>query len=160
MAKVIMICGKLCCGKTTYARSMIGKGNAVLLSIDEIMLMMFGQHCGDMHEEYAARTEKYLLDKAVEIIKAGTDVVLDWGFWRKEQRTRVKEFFRSNGILCEMHYIEVSPDIWQRRIAKRNAGVLEGTENAYYVDGNLARKFENLFEYPDDGEIDLYYPEN
>ena len=160
MAKVIMICGKLCCGKTAYAREIMGKGNAVLLSIDEIMLMMFGQHCGDMHDEYAARTERYLLDKAVEITKAGIDVVLDWGFWKKEQRMRAKEFFNSHGIRCELHYIEVIQDTWQRRIAKRNAGVIAGTENAYYVDGNLARKFEGLFEYPDDGEIDLYYSEN
>jgi len=160
MAKVVMICGRLCCGKTSYARKLVEKGGAALLSIDEIMLMMFGQHCGDMHETYAARTEKYLLDKAVELVSGGTDVVLDWGFWKAEQRRRVKEFFSAKGISCEMHYIDTCSEEIRRRITKRNAAVLAGEENAYYVDGNLDRKAAALFEQPEDREIDLYYSEN
>lgn len=47
MSSVILICGKLCCGKTTYAERMRGRRKAVLLSVDEITLSLFGQHCGD-----------------------------------------------------------------------------------------------------------------
>lgn len=49
MAKVIMVCGKICSGKSTYAECLRKKNNAVLLSIDEIMLAMFGQHVGEMY---------------------------------------------------------------------------------------------------------------
>ena len=38
MPKVIMICGKLCSGKSTYAKKLQQEGKAVVLSIDEIML--------------------------------------------------------------------------------------------------------------------------
>jgi len=160
MAKVILVCGRLCTGKTTYARKLIRNGGAVLLSIDEIMLAMFGQHCGDMHEEYASRTEKYLLDKAAEIISAGVDVIFDWGFWRAEQRGRIREYFAVRGIDCEMHFVDAEDAVWHERIARRNADVEAGKVRAYYVDENLARKFEGLFERPDDSEIDVYYSEN
>ena len=155
MAKVIMICGKLCSGKTTYARRLLQAGNAALLSIDEIMLAMFGQHCGDMHEEYAARAEKYLLGKALELTDAGVDVVFDWGFWREEQRRRVRGIFAARGIECQMHLIHIDDAEWKKRIEKRNAEVLSGKTEAYYVDENLARKFERLFEQPDDGAADV-----
>lgn len=164
MARVVMICGKLCSGKTTYARKMAESRRAVVLSIDEIMLAMFGQHCGDMHEAYAARTEKYLLSKSLEFIGAGVDVIFDWGFWRREQRTSIRRFFEERGIACELHMLQVTDDEWQRRIVKRNADVLSGAAEAYYVDDNLARKFEGLFEMPDGAEIDAFvhhdYPEN
>lgn len=155
MAKVIMICGRLCSGKTTYARTLMEAGNAALLSIDEIMLAMFGQHCGDMHEEYAARAEKFLLAKAPEFIEAGVDVILDWGFWREEQRRRVRALFEARGIECRMHVIHIDDAEWKKRIEKRNADVISGKTAAYYVDENLARKFEGLYEEPEDGAADV-----
>ena len=42
MAKVIMMCGRICCGKSTYARRLRTEINAAVLSIDEIMLAVFG----------------------------------------------------------------------------------------------------------------------
>ena len=160
MAKVILVCGRLCSGKTTYARRLMEKGGMVLLSIDEIMLSMFGQHCGDMHEEYAARTERYLLGKDAEIVSSGIDVVLDWGFWRAEQRFRIRKYFSQMGIACEMHMLRVDDETWNARIAGRNAEVAAGREDAYFVDENLARKFAEMFEMPDAREVDVYYPEN
>ena len=41
MAKVIMTCGRICCGKTTYAQKLREERNAVILSIDEITLTLF-----------------------------------------------------------------------------------------------------------------------
>ena len=155
-----MICGKLCSGKTTYAHKLLESGGKALLSIDEIMLMMFGQHCGDMHEEYASRTEKFLLDKSLELLNAGIDVVFDWGFWKSEQRRRIKEFYRVRGIKCRLIYLRVDDAVWHARIEKRNGEVLLGEANAYYVDEKLARKFAGLFEMPDASEIDEFYPEN
>ena len=103
MAKVYLICGKICCGKTTYAQKLCKEKNAVLLSVDEIMLALFGQHCGDKHDEYVERTEKYLLNKSMEVINKDINVVFDWGFWTKAERESAKEFYKSRNIECELH---------------------------------------------------------
>ena len=41
MPGVIMTCGTICCGKSTYARKLRTERNAVILSIDEITLSIF-----------------------------------------------------------------------------------------------------------------------
>ena len=157
MAKVFLICGKICCGKTTYANKICAENNAVLLSVDEITLALFGQHCGDKHDEYVERTEKYLLNKSLELIQNDINVVLDWGFWTKEERKTVKEFYKSRGIECELHYIEISDETWKYRLNKRNVAVLANETSAYYVDDNLAAKFASIFEIPDKDEISVIH---
>lgn len=155
MAKVFLICGKICCGKTTYAQKLCKEKNAVLLSVDEITLALFGQHCGDKHDEYVEKTEKYLLNKSLELINKGINVVLDWGFWTKAERKAVKEFYKSRNIKWELHYIDISDETWKSRLHKRNNAVLANETSAYYVDDNLAAKFASLFEVPSEEEIDV-----
>ncbi len=157
MAKVILICGKICCGKTTYAEKLCAENNAILLSIDEITLALFGQHCGDKHDEYVERTEKYLLSKSLELIQKDINVVLDWGFWTKAERESVKVFYKSRNIECEFHYIDISDETWKNRLNKRNIAVLAEETNAYYVDDNIAAKFASIFEVPKEAEIDVVY---
>ncbi len=152
---VYMICGKICCGKSTYARDLCEQYNAILLSIDEITLALFGQHCGEMHDTYVKRTEKYLLNKSLEVLKTGVDVVLDWGCWTKKERETYRAFFENKGIPYELHYLDVPEGIWQERVKKRNAAVLLDDAIAYYIDENLAQKFAGLFEPPRAGEADL-----
>ena len=157
MPKVFLICGKICCGKTTYAQKICNENKAILLSVDEITLALFGQHCGDKHDEYVERTEKYLLNKSLELIENNINVVLDWGFWTKTERGSAKGFYVSRGIECELHYIEISDETWKYRLNKRNNAVLANETSAYYVDDNLADKFGAIFEVPSQDEIDVVY---
>ena len=155
MAKVFLICGKICCGKTTYANKICAENNAVLLSVDEITLALFGQYCGDKHDKYVERTEKYLLNKSLELIENNINVVLDWGFWTKAERGSAKEFYKSRNIESELHYIDISDETWKSRLHKRNNAVLSNETSAYYVDDNLAAKFNSIFEVPSEKEIDV-----
>ena len=155
MAKVYLICGKICCGKTSYAQNLCNDNNAVLLSVDEIMLALFGQHCGDKHDEYVERTEKYLLNKSLELICKDINVVLDWGFWTKAERESAKGFFKSRNIECELHYIDISDEVWKSRLFKRNNAVIANEISVYYIDDNLAAKFASIFEVPSEDEIDV-----
>lgn len=159
MAKVIMSCGKICSGKSTYAKQQHIKNHAVILSVDEITLALFDQHIGDKHDAYVEKIEKYLFDKSVEIIETGINVILDWGFWTKEERTYAREFYRARRIDCEIHYIDISDEIWQERLQKRNQLILAGKINAYYVDAQLQKKVASIFEVPAKDEIDVWIKE-
>lgn len=155
MAKVIMTCGKICSGKSTYARRLRDSHKAVILSVDEITLALLGQHAGDKLDEYVEKLERYLFDKSLEIVSTGINVILDWGFWTKAERDYAREFYKSHGIESEFHYICISDEQWRKRIEKRNSEVLSGELEAYLVDENLAVKFEAIFEEPDSSEIDV-----
>lgn len=156
MAKVFLICGKICSGKSTYSEHLRKKQGAVLLSVDEITLAMFGQHIGEKHDEYCENLQKYLFAKSLELIEAGINVVLDWGFWQKAEREEAKNFYSQRNVECEFHYINVSKETWAERLEKRNRGIKAGMVNAYYVDENLAKKFDALFETPSENEIDVW----
>lgn len=155
MAKVIMLCGRICSGKSTYAQRLGKERGAAVLSVDEIMLAMFGQYVGEMHDEYVERTEKYLFVKSAELINSGINVILDWGLWTKEERKFAREFYAARNIECELYYINISDELWAKRLAKRNALVAAGNTDAYYVDENLAKKFASIFEAPTADEIDV-----
>ena len=156
MAKVILICGKICSGKSTYAENLRMENKAVLLSIDEIMLALFGFYVGNKHDECVEKIEKYLFDKSVEIIENGIDVIFDLGLWTKDERRYAKEFYSSRGIEHEIHYISISDETWRVRLDKRNRAVSAGEIMAYPVDDNLAAKFAAIFEMPDRDEIDVW----
>ncbi len=143
MAKVILVCGRICCGKTTYAHRLRRERKAVVLSMDEVMLALWDPYLGDAHELYAGRTRRWLLQKAAEIAQTGIDVILDWGPWTKAGREEIKQYFTDRGIPCELHGISISDDEWHRRIEARNA---KADGNAYLVDDGLLQKFLSRYE--------------
>ncbi|MBX4262623.1 ATP-binding protein [Clostridium estertheticum] len=157
MPKVMLICGKLCSGKTTYAKKLVKENNAILLSCDEIMLTLFGQYCGDSYDEMQEKTMKYLFKKSLDVVAINIDVILDFGFWSKAKREEATEFYRQNGITPEWHYIDVPHEIWLKNVDKRNNAVENAETNDCYVDGNLANKCISMFEEPTSDEIGVWF---
>ncbi len=155
MAKVIMTCGRICSGKSTYAEKLRVKEKAVILSVDEITLALFEHNIGEKHDEYVEKAENYLFNKSLEIIDTGINVILDWGFWTKAERDFAKEFYRSHSVENEFHYIDISNEEWKKRIEKRNRLISEGKINAYYVDDGLMRKVYSIFEAPENEKMDV-----
>ena len=153
MAKVTMTCGKLCSGKSTWAAEEARKHHAVVLSLDEIMLCLFPEGAGDRHDTYVDRAKTLLLRKSLEILDAGTDVILDWGFWQRESREEAKAFYEAHRVPWTFRYFPVEQEEWRRRIARRNEEVLSGKSEAFYVDDGLLQKMDALFEEPAPEEL-------
>lgn len=156
MAKVYILCGKICSGKSTYSQQLRKDKKAVILSVDDITLTLLGQNGGDTLDVYVEKLEQYFFQKSVEIVETGINVVLDWGFWTKSERDFAKQFYGSRGIEYEFHYISINDEEWYRRLDKRNKDVQEKKSDAYYVDEGLAEKFKSIFEIPGKDEIDVW----
>ena len=158
MGKVIAICGKICSGKTYYANQIKEKENAVILSCDELTKILFDNNLGEKHDEMSKRIWDYLLNKAVEIVKAKTSVILDWGFWSKADRVFISEFFKSRNIVCEFHYVDANEKAWKQNIDERNKKVQEGLNvSDYYLDEGLMQKLLLSWEEPTKEEIDVWH---
>lgn len=93
MAKVIAICGKICSGKTYYAKQIKDKENAVILSTDEATYDLIDNEQGEYYNVFAEKVNKYLLKKSAEIVSVGCNVILDWGFWTRKGRIEITGFF-------------------------------------------------------------------
>ena len=154
-ANLVMICGGLCCGKTTYAERLRRERGGVILSVDALMLALFGPDAGEMHDEYARRAKAFLHRQALALLEAGVDVILDWGFWTRGEREAVRAFYGEKGFPVALHALDIDEKTWAARVAKRNESVLAGEAEAYLVDEGLAEKFRARFEKPSEDEIDV-----
>ena len=153
MPKVYMMCGKICSGKSTHAAELRKEKKAVVLSIDDITMLLLGPYAGEKLDEYVEKLEGYFYRKSLEIIDSGINVILDWGFWTRVERDYAREFYGSRNIDYEFRFIDIDDAEWQRRIRQRNQDILEHKSNAYFVDDGLAAKFKAIFEPPAEGEI-------
>ena len=158
MGKIIAICGKICCGKSYYSNKLKEEENAVILSCDEITSVLFDNNLGDKHDEMSKRIWEYLLKKAVDIVKTDTNVILDWGFWSKNDRVYIREYFNSKDIVCEWHYIDIDDNSWRKNIDERNKRVLDGVGgNDYYLDEGLMQKLLSKWQAPSREEIAVWF---
>ena len=155
MKNVILICGKICSGKSYYARQLAAERKARILSVDEEMLKINPTGLfGDKHEEVAAEVKAQLLAQCVELTKNGVQVILDWGYWKRQDRRDAEAFCETNGLPYEWHYVDVSDAQWRRNIDKRNQAVLKGEEKgSFFVDDELLEKLQRNFETPDQSEM-------
>lgn len=157
MAKVIAICGKICSGKSYYANQMKDKENAVILSTDEVTYELIDNVQGEFYNAFAQRVNKYLMKKAAQIVNAGCNVILDWGFWTREDRKAITEYFNQFGIDVEWHYVDIEPSRWQQLIDERNVKIQNGNGGSdFYVDEDLMEKLLSKFEEPKRDEIDVW----
>ena len=158
MAKVILICGKLASVKSYYAQQIKNKEKAVVLNTDELTYAMFDNEQGEKYMELAERANNYLMNKAVEIVKADCNVILDWGFWKIDNRRHMNEFFKSKNIDFEWHYIKVDDLTWKKNIAERNEKINKGQNKTdFFVTEGLKNKLLDLWEEPKKEEIDVWY---
>lgn len=153
MPKVLIMCGKICSGKSTYAEKLKLENKAVILSVDELTLALFENQAGEKLDFYVEKLKEYFLKKSLDIVEAGADVILDWGFWTKKERDYAREFYDSRNISYQFYYMNVGIDEWKKRISKRNQEIKREQLEAYPIDKGLLSKVEKMFEEPDRKEL-------
>jgi len=158
MEKIICVCGKICSGKSYYANKLKEKENAVILSCDEITKFLFNNDLGESHDDTLKRIKIYLLKKAEDIVLAGVCVILDWGFWSKDERTFINKYFLNKNINYEWHYIDIDDKSWAKNIEERNQKILKGDDvDDYYLDEGLIKKLTSKWEEPEKDEINVRF---
>ena len=158
MARVMAICGKICSGKSHYAKQLKDRENAVILSTDEVTFALIKNEQGEYYNIFADRVNKYLRKKAAEIVTIGCNVILDWGFWTKEERKEITDYFNACGIDVEWHYVDIAQARWEMLIEQRNKKIEEGNVGSdFYLDEGLMGKLLSKFEEPTREEMDVWY---
>ena len=158
MSKVILLCGKICSGKSYYSKSIKNSLNAVIISPDEATYELINNEQGEFYNVFSERLNKYLTRIVGEIAQAGANVIFERGLWTHKDRKEIKEYYNNKGIDCEIHYIYVDDDTWKQNIEERNKRVLEGIGvSDFYLDEGLMKKLESLWEEPTENEYDVIY---
>lgn len=158
MGKVILICGKICSGKSYYSRMIKDDFNAVIISPDEATYELINNEQGEFYNVFSERLNKYLTKKVGEIAQAGANVIFERGLWYKKDREQIVKYYRDKNIDCEIHYVCVDDETWKQNIAERNKRVEEGNGGSdFYLDEGLMRKLESMWEEPTEKEFDIIH---
>ena len=161
MGKVIVTCGKICSGKSYYAKAIKDSLHAVIISPDEATYELIHNEQGDFYNVFSERLINYLTRKVGEIAKAGANVIFERGLWTKEERKKIVEYYKDNNIDCEIHYVYVDDETWKQNIEERNKRIEEGNGGSdFYLNEGLMKKIESMWEEPTDEEVDVVHKVN
>ena len=107
-------------GKTTFSKKLAQHLPAVRLTHDEFMVDIYGRNLSDaeFHANYK-KIDEILWKLAENIIQAGSNVIMDYGFWKKEVRQQVQK--RAQAITPQVvwHQLLCDIDVAKHRVLKR-----------------------------------------
>lgn len=84
MATLFLIHGFIGSGKTTFAKKLAERENAVRFSPDEWMAHFYGNNPPqEFFADYDRRNKDMIWSMAAEFLKRGQNVILDYGFWQR-----------------------------------------------------------------------------
>jgi predicted kinase len=150
VARLILICGLPGSGKTTLAKQLATEVPAVRLCPDE-----WKHDLGiDYYDEQSrVRLEKRLWRLGQELLGLGQSVILENGFWAREERDALRLGARNLGVSVELHYLEAPVDELWRRLEVRNGEAKPGTAPIKRAD---LEKWSQEFEAPEAAELALF----
>jgi predicted kinase len=150
MAALYLMVGLPCSGKTTLARALEHRYSALRLTPDEWQVRLFGQDAVDpQHDARHSLIETLQWEIAERALALGTNVILDFGFWAREEREDFRSRAKRLGAGSEVHFLDVPSDELLRRLARRNAqpGL------AFHIPEEMMRRWIELFQKPDPDEL-------
>jgi predicted kinase len=113
---LILMVGLPAAGKTTRAAELAAEHQALRLTPDHWMIPLFGD---SMAGGKRWVLEGRLISVAMQALRLGTSVVLDYGLWGRDERSALRWLARSAGAACRMVYLPVDKDVELARIAHR-----------------------------------------
>ena len=152
MATLHLMVGLPGSGKTTFAKKLAQQHNAVLFSPDDWQFKLFGNDINDpTHDENHTKIEKLMWDVAQDILKTGTDVILDFGCWAKEERDDFRKKAHKSGANFKIHFMDTPlEEIWTR-LEKRNK--IAGQNGIFYVKKEELELWASMFQKPTKKEL-------
>jgi len=150
-ATLHLICGLPCSGKTTLAKALERELPALRLCPDEWIARLYGTDISSAALALARDPiEQALWDLAGRVLVLGVDVILEYGFWSRDERESFRGRAAELGARSELYYTEVSEGELLNRLARRNADLPEET---FRIDEERLREWVRLFEAPDADEL-------
>jgi predicted kinase len=152
-AKMIFFCGKMAAGKSTLARDLADRENAVLFVQDDFLNALFPGEITDIQGfvERSSRLKNALTPSICALLSKGISVVLDFPGNTKAQRAWFRELIERASVEHELHFVDASDPLCKRQLRARSKGLPAGTPwtrerdfeaiNAYFQPPSEDEKF-------------------
>jgi predicted kinase len=135
-------------GKTTAARLIEAEHNALRLTKDEWMKALFGPENPASASDVI---EGRLIRLGMRALELGTNVVLDFGLWSRDERSALRQAATDVGASVVMRYFELAPDEQRKRLNQRLA---EAPHVTWTISDEELGEWAAKFDIPTAAELD------
>lgn len=145
---LIMFSGKMGAGKSTKSKQVSQDRNAVLISEDEWLSLLYPNKIFtfDDYLHYSPILKPLIKQHVVNILKTGTDVVMDFPANTVNQRKWFKEIISEANAPNELIYLNVSNEVCLRQLKKRS---IENPARAIFDTESMFIEVTRYFQEPD-----------
>ena len=151
MTTLYLMVGLPCSGKTTRAKALENELFALRLTPDEWHVNLFGHDINDPeHDKRHNLIETMLWQIAARALSLGTNVILDFGFWAKEEREDFRSRARKIGAGSELIYMDIDEEELIKRVKIRNENL---TNTIHYIPEEMMQSWIQFFQKPDSNEL-------
>ena len=152
VATLHLIVGLPCSGKTTFAQKLELEQSALRLTTDEWHVRLFGQDATEPeHDTRHGLIEAMLWNIASRALILGTNVILDFGFWARQEREDYRWRAKQLGASSEVHFLDVSEGELMRRLAIRNS---QPSQEAFHIPEETMKPWIEFFQRPTPDELE------
>nr|WP_294695397.1 ATP-binding protein [uncultured Friedmanniella sp.] len=152
MATLYLMVGLPGAGKTTRARELAAERGAIWLSPDVWMIPLYGASDPDGKRDVL---EGRLISVALQALRLRTSVVLDFGFWGRDERACLQALAASVGGEAQVVYLPVDPQTQLERISRRWSAVPHQT---FAVTAAELDSWRAIFQPPQTDELAGHFP--
>jgi predicted kinase len=113
---------------------------------------LFGQDVEEPeHDVRHTLIETMLWNIASRALALGTNVILDFGFWAREEREDFRLRAKQLGANSEVHFLDVSEDELMRRLAERNSKL---SQESFHIPEDTMKPWIAFFQRPTPDELE------
>jgi predicted kinase len=147
-ATLYLLVGLPGAGKTTKARQLEVEASALRFTPDEWMKSLYGRNDSATRDILEGR----LIGIALRALQLHTNVILDFGFWSKDERSSLRWIARHIGAKSQVIYLPIDPETQWKRVQNRFAETPDQTWQMSEEELTKWRAFFHANE-PDEAEL-------
>lgn len=133
-------------GKTTLAVELEQVLPGIRFSTDDWMIELFGHHMPrELFDERHGVIKERVWQIVERLVALRVNVVLDFGFWRAEERAAAAQRVRAAGGEPVLIFMKVAMSTLERRLQHRNANLPTGT---FEITREMLQEFLAIFQVP------------
>ncbi len=147
---VYLICGFIGAGKTSFAKKLEESTGAVRITKDEWSIRLMGNDPTiDGYEAWDHKISGLSRDVAFYLAEKGIEVIIDEGFWAKEERDEMKRIIDAIGAKAVLYYVDTPIETIRDRVARRND---DHTNDSFKISRELLDDYLRYWQPPGEDE--------